>query len=271
MNPLVFVVGAVVLLGLASSSRRAPAATPPAASGRTTTAYGRGKVRMLAARLADARIANAIERWAPVFTPGLPTAAVIALGASSTGPREQLNTPPGAWGLFGVEPAWLDQHGADATTIDQLGRAVTRASYPTDLAGQVYLGLRRYAAALASAAAVGARVNARSWGPWEMQAAVCAYSAGEGALRALLRRAPVAATHDPPAVRWTRIAEDTSREILADQERAAAWALVRPRERYESALALARSRGDDLAWFADAESWPTEIDVALSRLAHRRN
>lgn len=274
MWPLVIIAG-VVLFGLGSrrprTTRRATssAETPPARY--TTAGYAAGKVAMLRARLNDPRIRAAVTRWGARYLPGVPLEAVIALGASSTGADEQLNRAPGAWGLFGVEPSWIDAHGDDATTLDELGRAVTRASYRRDLEGQVYLGARRYAAALRAARDVGADVNVSAWGPFEYQCAVCAYSAGEGMLRDLLRRAPVAARHEPRGVRWTRIAEDTSRRILADRSQGLAWALIRPRERYAAALALTDETGAESTWYTDAETWDTSADVALSNLAHRRN
>lgn len=274
MTPLALLAVAGVAL-LAFGSRRAPA-TPRATAERpllTTTHYAAGKVAMLRARYNDARIRAAVDRWGEVFTPGVPTVAVIALGASSEGADEQLNRPPGAWGLFGVEPSWIDSHGADERTQADLRRTVTRATYRRDIEGQVYLGLRRYAVALTDARSVGAEVNLTRWNAWEYQCAVCCYSAGQGILRQLLRLAPAAARHTPRGVRWTRIAEDTLRTIVADRSQTLAWGLVRPRERYAAALALrdAVDAPADDAFFTDLATWPTAEDLSLSNLAHRRN
>lgn len=272
MIPLVGIAaGAFVLLAL--SSRRSSTPRRGSSSGEvlqhTTAGYARGKLSMLRARLEDPTIRAAIDRWAPRFLPGVPREAFVALGASSTGPREQLNRRPGAWGLWGVEPAWLDAHGADDTTRADLGRIVTRATYPTDLEAQVYLGARRYAQALHAARGF-ADINETAWGPWEYQLAVSMYSAGDGTTSRLLRDAPVAARHEPRGQRWTRVAEDTYPAISRDRSQTLAWALVRPRERYQSAITLARAVGAPLQWYADVDQWEPSADAELSAIAHRR-
>lgn len=272
MTPAVVgaIAGVVVLLALSGRRSARPRDRGAEVVQHTTASYARGKVRTLAARLRDPAIRAAVERWFGRWTPGLPTEAAVALGASSMGAREQLNTPPGAWGLWGVEPSYLDRHGADATTVADLGRAVTRATYPGDIEAQAYLGARRYHDALASARRLGADVDGAEWGPWEMQAAVCVYSAGEARLAELLRLAPIAARHDPRGQRWTRIAEDTYPQVARGQSRRLAWALVRPRERYASALALARAVGAPLSWYTDVDLWEPSADAELSALAHER-
>lgn len=217
-----------------------------------------------------------------MLMPGLPPVAALAFGVSSEGATERVGNT--AWGLFGVERSRLIAWAGDQITRDALGRSVDVSSIDADLEAQVYLGLRRYRVALEELRAAARGVlpvswSTLAWSPWEYQSAVASYSAGQGTTVAMMSAARVALS-SPRSIRWTRLAEDISPQLAGSSRLAGhpvrgvagiAWALVRPRERYEATRAFASELGDvrALAW-CDSPPWPTTEDRELWRLAHSR-
>lgn len=296
MNPIVLVaIGAFLAQGSSASSSGVPLRTAPPRSAHhsSATAYAAAKLPMMERRWDDAVLRRAVERFAAIYLPGAPLAAVFGLGASSTGPTEDLGT---AVGLWGVERAKLIAWSSDEETVRVLRRPFTLAAYPTDLEAQAYTGCRRYRDAWADVArALGALVGSAaespagdvSWvnpfamGSWEMQCAAASYSSGTGALTALVRPHLDAVRAVPRATRFGGFAQlvgaDCARAGAAGTVAGlpvsglvgAAWTATRPRERYETGRALQRTRGaaSDAAWFSDPGP-PADVGDALSLLTH---
>lgn len=279
----------VALVGLAAMALAGSSSASSRRSSRrssrvnTTSGYAQARLPYLRERWENATIRSAVERYAPLLMPGLPPVAALAFGVSSEGPTEHVGNT--AWGLFGVERSRLVAWANDQLTREALRRPVDVSAIDADLEAQVYLGLRRYRVALEElrAAARAARLpvswSTLSWSPWEFQSAVAGYSAGQGTTVAAFRGALVALS-SPRSIRWTRIAEDLSPELKRRTRfngrpvrgpRGIAWALVRPRERYEAARALASELHDAraLAW-CDSPPWPPTEDRELWQLAHAR-
>lgn len=252
---------ALVLSVVSMGGRRAGAAAelPPGDYHATARDYARSKLPLLLARWRDPRIMDPLRRLAPLMLPGVPLEAALALGVSSTGPREDLGT---AVGLWGVERSLINQWAADSDTRRELGRTYDPTRYADDIEAQVYTGLRRYRQAIDNARrTLGGDYDTRAPGPWEYQAAVAAYSAGGGTLGRLGARYASQLRATPRASRWSRLAELVSADPSAPSGAidgipvrglvGAAWTVTRPRERYESARALAAALGRPQSWYSD--------------------
>ena len=280
MIPPAAVALGLAALAIASRSSRSSRSSGPSS---TSTGYALARLPYLRARWRDPAIRRAVERYAAMLLPGLPPVAALAFSVSSEGLTERVNGAP--LGLFGVETSRRDAWIGDTLTREALGRTPDVDAWATDVDAQVYLGLRRYRVALeelrtaARAAGLEPGLEPLRWRPWEYQSAVASYSAGQGTTLAVFRAAPVA-LRAPAAIRWTRLAEDLSPGLAGRRELGGrpvrgvagiAWALVRPRERYEATRALASELHDAaaLAW-CDSPPWPFAEDRALWRLAHAR-
>ena len=221
---------------------------------------------------------TALERFAPHYLPGVPIEAALCLGASSTGPREDLGT---AVGLFGVERTRINAWASDDETRRVLGRTYDPTRYAQDLTAQVYTGMRRYRAAAVDARRAVGRVPyaLEDLGPWEYQAAVAAYSSGAGTLERIVRPRASALASSSASGRFPTLARgvyDTARASSSSSVDGvplegivgAAWTVTRPRERYETARAVATALRRPLTWYTDA-GVSSDIDTALSSWAHR--
>lgn len=225
----------------------------------------------------DPTIQRALERYAPRYLPGVPLEAALCLGASSTGPREDLGT---AVGLFGVERSRINAWASDAETREVLGRAYDATRYATDLEAQVFTGMRRYREALDAARSAVGRVpfDVARITPWEYQCAVSAYSSGPGALQRLVTPRVSRLASIPVSRRFPDFARDVY-DVASSSSSSntnglplrgitgAAWAVTRPRERYETARALSRALARPAGWYVDAGVAP-DVDATLASWAH---
>ena len=251
---------ALVLSVVAMGGRRAAnAELPPNDYHATARDYARSKLSTLLARWRDPRIAVPLQRLGPLMLPGIPLEALLAFGVSSTGPREDLGT---AVGLWGVERSLLNTWATDGDTRRELGRSYDPTRYADDIEAQVYTGLRRYRQAIDNARrTLGGDYNAPGLGPWEYQTAVASYSSGGGTLGRLAARYTSQLRAVPRSRRFSQFAELVSADGAASSGAidgiplrglvGAAWTATRPRERYESARALAAALGRPQGWYTD--------------------
>ena len=180
-----------------------PQGSRPLGSGHDPKAYARSKLATLRARFARQAVRQTLERFGPQFFPGVPTTMLVGFSASSVGPREQGGPPDYVRGELGLERTYRRAHAADQRTRDDLHRSIADvdgAAWWDDTEGQWYLGLRRYADAMDSAAHVlsggptaiptsrYAVENNLRLAPWSVQNAITAYSSGAGVLPTLARR-----------------------------------------------------------------------------------
>ena len=148
--------------------------------------YGRAKLPMLRTRYQLPDLRAAVERFGAHYLPGTPTTALIAAGATSTGPTEHGGPPDYATGYFGVEWQWWQRVAGDAETRSILGREgpATYAGFDRDIEAQAFAGMRTYARHLAMVraqlAARGRPELARGDAAWAYRLAVAGYSAGPG-------------------------------------------------------------------------------------------
>ena len=232
-------------------------------------------------RWRNATIRAALERFAPHYLPGVPLEAALCLGASSTGPTEDLGT---AVGLFGVERSRINAWSRDDETRRVLGRTYDPAGYARDLEAQVYTGMRRYALALSDArAAVGAApasalppwFSVSAVSPWEYQCAVATYSSGGRTVARLVGPRARALGELEPAARFPALSRDVFEAAHGGDAATvdgvalrglvgAAWTVTRPRQRYETARAVAVALRRPLAWYSDRGA-AADVDAALSR------
>ena len=246
-----------------------------AARGHDPVAYARSKLATLRARYARPAVRDTLARWGPHFFQGTPPTMLCGFSASSTGPRELGGPPDYVRGELGIERAWRDAHAGDATTRADLHRAVAAVDGPEwfdDTEGQWYLGLRRYSAALDSAAGVmrgtalaiptaaEARANLRSYGlgPWAAELAVTTYSSGAGILPTAAARAAAelaAAGGDPMHALGRAVAAEpgaTFHGVQISGRWKLAHAVLRCYQRVESGRALAEvAERADLPWYPD--------------------
>lgn len=291
MSALLAVGGALLFGSRASASN-----TPRPASGnngsntprtptdyhRSARAYAAAKASMMRARWDNTRIHDALRFYAPTYLPGMPLAAVLCLGVSSQGPAENTGGSLGERGLFNVETRFINQWANDAETLQFLGRAYdpSVSAYAQDIEAQVFTGVRRYRLALESAsAAIAEKLEpATPVDAWSAWCAVDAYSAGAGTLAALVNgtAAITAASARPsrPAalaahVDAAAIASATSVDgVRMDRIAGAAWAVVRPLQRYLAGKTLAAAVEPSAASWFNLEEIPAATDERLSALAH---
>lgn len=289
--------GGLVLLSSGARAQNAPPSSgaPPAGGGASpppprelpstdyhhdAQAYARAKLPALRARWENPRIIAALRAYAPRYLPGCPLAAALAFGASSQGPAEDTGGDLSERGLFNVETSFIDRWANDDETRAVLGRAYnpSRASYASDLEAQVFTGMRRYRAALDSAAAATRYASGAppvdAFGAW---CAVTAYSVGAGTLAAIASRvAPGSdARRERPAalaavvVQAARRGEASVAGVAMTGGAGAARAIVRPLQRYYAGRDLAAQvEATAAGWFDLAPVLSMDDDVRLSALAH---
>lgn len=285
------VVGALLLLAAGRSGsarrRRRSASAPSADYHATTVAYARAKLNAVTVRGYTGPLADDLHQaWREVavqLVPGVPYPAWIALGASSEGQRDVVDRAPFPSGWWGVERAFAARVIRTSADHPALSALDDSADWMDSAAAQTLVAGERYRAALASITrAVGdawgpEAFRADAWSPWEYQVAVAVYSAGDGTTAELLRavRAELLRTgrweafRASPRSRWWTIVAVTAWSVPRLRTQRIAWALIRPRERFECARALSDARGDvsGIAWCAGDPTWSDALDRELSASA----
>ena len=286
MSAALVAFGALALLALARSGRRRRARSG-ASSGAyhaTTMAYAAAKLPALTTRGYTGPLAEDLhEAWrlyARELVPNVPYPAWIALGASTEGQRDVVERRPFPSGWWGIERAFITRllRAEPSAPAFAHGDVDSLESWFESPSAQTFTAARRYRAALESLARAvretwGADAfDLAAWGPWEYQCAVMVYSAGDGTAATVLRlaRAELVRTGQWNALRaMPRSRWFTGVAAAAWQARptqVVAWAIIRPRERFECARELAEARRDTngIAWCAGDPSWPDAFDRAVS-------
>jgi hypothetical protein len=146
--------------------------------------YARAKVPELARRWRDVAFREATARFGAHYLPNTPTTALIASGATSTGPAEHGGPPDYATGYYGVEWQWWLTVANDDETRRILGRAgpTDLENFARDNDAQAFAGMRTYARHLTTVSrqlAAGGRPQlAAGDAAWKLRLATSAYSAG---------------------------------------------------------------------------------------------
>lgn len=242
--------------------------------------YSAEKLPMLRRRYDDAGIRAAVERWRDRMFPGVPTTAMIAAGASSTGASERGGPPDYATGLWGVEWSRVERWARDERTMRELGRAIPTepSAFAHDYEAQAYVSFRSYLAHLTACVAdIPGELAPRAGSPFLWRLAVSSYSSGEGTVSRIVSASAGRIVAAPPSSSWRELAQGVIAAAAAGHSTyggisiagkwKAAHTIVRNEQRFQCGMMLAQHVAPaELEWYADGWLAP-ETSRELARLA----
>jgi hypothetical protein len=289
---------AVAALSTSRRSARAAGTREPGAPGGRTRAlpwvYASGVYPKLLHRWRDDALRSATERFGAHYLPGVPTTALIAAGATSTGATEHGGPPDYATGYYGVEWQWWQTVHADSETQTVLGRVgpSTYEAFDVDVEAQAFAGMRTYRRHYELVVAELRAHHRDDLAPaapvpqWLYRLAVAGYSAGPHTVAQVLRLALAIGT-TPTGATWRQLARDVDHQcprcvegphtfgaVACCGRWQAADVVIRCDARFQAGRDLSTSVSNsnaEFAWYVDGAIQTADDRAVAERLTSRVN